>query len=479
MAYASSSNPVHAWDFATDAESPAGLLAEERLGHGMWPRSLGFWAVSFYVALFIIRPWERLEPWLGEIRFERTYALTMILAVLLTRGIRLRFDGVSLAVYAFFVAVCISAALAWSPELALHGDGCGLYGYATVAVMFVMLMSVIRTPYELVFMVACYIVAMWLYLAKNLWEFFLHGHGQYADGMVRLQGIDLTYGHPNDLAVSIVVSLPMAVFLYGHRADFYATWPRSAQRAFTLGLQTYFMLAATSIVLTYSRTGVVATLAFLAICTLRGGNVVRKLVKLGSGLALVLVVWLALSSDLRDRFESIWNPAAAKASFHDSAMGRIEGFWAGIEMFRRFPISGVGIGNFITYRQFHVDGVALASHNLYGQILGQTGLLGGISFALLVWLMWRNARRIQRAAGSEIGDSVLTCLHGLSCGVRDTLLLLLITGFFAHTAYRFNWLWAAAFTALAMSLTNRRLLDLEMTEPVERSRDERGYLPCP
>ena len=64
---------------------------------------------AFYLALFIIRPWERLFPSLGEIHFERLYAIAMILVVAGGCGIRLRWSGQTAAVFSFFAAIGISA----------------------------------------------------------------------------------------------------------------------------------------------------------------------------------------------------------------------------------------------------------------------------------------------------------------------------------------------------------------------------------
>ena len=57
-----------------------GILGTEEYKKGIWPRSICLWMAALYVALFIIRPWEQLFPQLGEIHFERIYALSMIAA---------------------------------------------------------------------------------------------------------------------------------------------------------------------------------------------------------------------------------------------------------------------------------------------------------------------------------------------------------------------------------------------------------------
>src|SRR5207237_4577108 len=47
---------------------PSGILApEDRVSNGIWPRRFAVWMAAFYVALFIIRPWEEMLPLLGDL----------------------------------------------------------------------------------------------------------------------------------------------------------------------------------------------------------------------------------------------------------------------------------------------------------------------------------------------------------------------------------------------------------------------------
>src|ERR1700730_12155977 len=54
----------------------------DRLFGGIWPRSLALWIAAFYIALYILRPWELSFAWMNEFHFERVYAICMIFAVL-------------------------------------------------------------------------------------------------------------------------------------------------------------------------------------------------------------------------------------------------------------------------------------------------------------------------------------------------------------------------------------------------------------
>ena len=44
-------------------------------------------------------------------------------------------------------------------------------------------------------------------------------------------------------------------------------------------------------------------------------------------------------------------------------------FYAGLGMFSRYPMVGIGPGNFVAYRVKNLDGIPLEAHNLAGQIM--------------------------------------------------------------------------------------------------------------
>jgi hypothetical protein len=113
---------------------------------------------------------------------------------------------------------------------------------------------------------------MFVYLAKALWEFFVNGQHRYDMGVIRLEGIENTFRGPNDLAMSIVVSLPFAVFLWKNRASIAETWPASWQIRLKWGLLIYGAMAVTAIILTNSRSGMLGFVVFIAVLMFSGSG---------------------------------------------------------------------------------------------------------------------------------------------------------------------------------------------------------------
>jgi hypothetical protein len=179
----------------------------------------------------------------------------------------------------------------------------------------------------------------------------------------------------------------------------------------------------------------------------------RRLAHIVAGFTFVLFLWLFMPMEQKNRFRTIWDPNAGPRNAAVSAEGRIKGFESGMAMFKRYPLTGVGIGNFKAYRAAQLDG-PFSAHNLVGQLLGETGLLGGLTFVLMVAVILASCRQVGVLAREHF-DPELKVLSGLATACRDAVILLLFDGLFAHNVRRFNWLWLAAFSALAVKYAKR------------------------
>lgn len=433
------------------------LTAHENLKDGIWPRATVLWLTAGYVSLFIIRPWEQLFPYLGDIHFERLYALVMIAAVFWSRRTRLNLGFQSITVLVFLGTLGITSLAARHPSLAWEP----FYEYVTIVMFFFVLLSVVRSSYELVFLVIAYIGTMTTYLGKSLWEYFVHGQHRYDQGVVRLVGIEDTFGGPNNLAMSIVASLPFLLFLWKFRHEISKDWPLLWQRWFIRGLKLYAVIAITSIVLTNSRSGMLGLMIFVIFAVPQLGvsgkkHMGRIFAGLLAGAIILTFIWFLMPKENQDRFRSIWDPEYAPESAQASAEGRVGGFWAGMEMFRYSPVTGVGLGNFIDYRLSQGDGVPLNAHNLTGQVLGETGALGGTAFLVMLLPIFLNVRMLRRLAKRRANHTA-QMLAALGGAIQGSLWLLLFEGFFGHNLLRFNWLWLAAFAVLAVELSRRQV----------------------
>lgn len=426
------------------------------------PPSLPVLLAAFYVALFIIRPWEQLFPGLGTIRFERIYAILMIAVAFLSASSFPQTKRQDAAVLFFLFTLVITSLLGIDPTHSWDT----IYIYITLIIFYFVLLKVIDNPYELVFMAISYILAMGLYLGKSLWEYFIHGAGEWEMGVYRLTGINITHGDPNSVAPSILYSLPILVFLFNTRHMITCEWPTFWQKLFTKGLLIYTVIALASLILTRSRGGFVGLVFFVVLLALHKKGIIKKFARFIGLLALCLFGFMLLPSDIQDRYRTLWAEDAGPKNAYQSASGRWEGFIAGVEMWKHNPLTGVGPGNFASYHQLYLKGPATQAHNLIGQTLGETGLLGISGFFIMIVVVWLNYKQTQKLTSNN-RDPTQIVLSRFTMACRDIILLLLFSGLHGHNLYRFNWLWVAAFCSLALNFAYNRAAELKESPAVE------------
>ncbi len=431
-------------------------------------RSFPLTLLLIYIFLFIIRPWEILFPEMGAINFEKFYFIFMLLVLFGSRQKRpFEIDLQSFTVFTFCLSLFISyffsinSAMAWPP----------LYKYLTLVALYIVMIMAIRSPSDAILVVAVYIFTMLVYLAKSQWEFFIHGGGEYRMGVNRLIGIDSTLSNPNSLASSIVFSLPFLYFLWTNRNRLAVSCSLNQKRIFSIFLLTYTVFAVVSIGLTNSRSGMLGFICFLILTGIYNSKTMLAKFKMVICVAIcLLLMWVFMPSEQKDRLRTIWDHEAGPVNATESAMGRIEGFLDGLEMFKRFPVTGVGIGNFASYRANRLYGRAEQAHNLAGQALGETGILGTGCFLLMVFVTFRRCNKTIKNKPKD-SDDILKILSEFSIACKNTIILLFFAGITGHNLMRFNWLWMAAFSSLAFHFYSERITFLNEKTTKENTDD--------
>src|SRR4030042_2789651 len=170
---------------------------------------------------------------------------------------------------------------------------------------------------------------MAVYLGKAEYEFFLHGHHTYRMGVRRLIGIETTFGGPNSVAASTVLSLPFLHFLWRCRRQLTSTWPRLWQKWFPRCLVAYGLLAVSAIVLTNSRAGMLGVIGFALLCAANGKRLSRALVAVFGAAVVLSAIWLAMPEENQNRLRTVWDPQSGPGSASGSAQGGAHGLGAG------------------------------------------------------------------------------------------------------------------------------------------------------
>lgn len=214
----------------------------------------------------------------------------------------------------------------------------------------------------------------------------VHGIEQQQTGL-GWTGIELSQGtriqyvgifnDPNDLGLLFVTCIPMAAYL--------------SSRGGLLGLRRLFWLLVTGVLvygvyLTDSRGALLALLAVMGVYIWQR----KGLFVAGALGAMAVAVLLALPS----RFSEI-------DAEEESAQGRIESWYEGLQMFQGHPVFGVGPDMYTDYNP-------LTAHNSFVLILAETGIVGyTLWLAFVVYcfrMMWAGSRPLRMPAWDGQGD---------------------------------------------------------------------------
>lgn len=411
------------------------------------------WLLIGYMFLFIDRPFE-VWPWLGDMHIERVYMLFTIGAWAVYPGKRFLPNVQHAAYVAFGTAVLMAWAI--SPWAA-HGQPL-VEDWLKVVVFYVLLVTTVYDEEGLKHVAVGFLAVMGLYLLHSFRE-YLGGRHTYRMGISRMIGVDTTLGDPNSFGASIVFALPLVAALWN------AGIGGRKGRLLLLG---YVGLSALCILLTGSRSSLLGLLLWSLIIIWRTRYRFKALVLFA---VVAPVAFVALPESLQTRFETIINPEVGPANARESGEGRYQGLVMGLQQWANNPLTGVGPG---AWRP--ANNTKIESHNLYGQLLGETGTLGAAAFIMLLVCFCMNLwaiRRVRRAEPAWEGDFVFT----LPSAIGVALILLLFMGNFGHNLFRFTWLWYGGFLIIARHCVARRLATWEPEPEPEEEEIPEAELP--
>jgi hypothetical protein len=386
-----------------------------------------------YMFLFIDRPFE-VWSWLGDLHVERAYML-FTLAVWLIYPRKRWLPNPQHWAYAAFATAVLGC---WGMSRWMESSQPKVEDWFKIVVFYGLLVTTVHDEKGLKRMVVGFLTVMGLYLLHSLRE-YIGGKHTFRMGIARMVGVDTTLGDPNSFGASIVFALPFVVALW--RSGFAGKWGR-------LALTGYTGLSALCILLTGSRSSLLGLLLWSLILILGHRKRFLWLALFTAGAPLVFV---AMPDSLQNRFETIVNPDVGPENAKVSGEGRIQGLITGLELWASNPISGVGPGAWKPATRGELE-----SHSLYGQLLGEMGTAGAVTFAAVIGCFLWNFRRV-RAIRKEFPEWRYALVSQVPSAVAVALFLLLFMGFFGHNLFRFSWLWYGGFLIIARYCLEQRV----------------------
>jgi O-antigen ligase len=179
-----------------------------------------------------------------------------------------------------------------------------------------------------------------------------------------------------------------------------------------------------AIVVTFSRGGFLA-LAVVSFFLVRKLGRNRRL-STTAGFVLAVVFFFAIApGDYAGRLSTIFNTAS---DLTGSASQRNQVLKRSILVTARYPLFGVGIGNF-HYKSFQ----ELGTHNAYTQVGSEMGVAAMVVYIMFLVYPFKRLTEVQKLTYGKKDERTY---YYLAVGLQASLLAYMVASFFAHVAYQ-------------------------------------------
>jgi O-antigen ligase len=265
----------------------------------------------------------------------------------------------------------------------------------------------------------------------------------------RLAGVlNGNYSNSNDLALAIVISLPLCVALL--------FLSRNVLSKVAWAVATLVM--AYAVFLTGSRGGFLALAVATAVClwefAIRGRRTYLLVIVAFVGVVLCLSSSTMLSGRLKGTFDSENDAASA----YDSAEQRQHLFWRSLEVTAEHPLFGVGPGNFPI-----ISDVWRVTHNSYTQMSSEGGIPALILYVMVLWAGFKNLKRTRKLSDSNKEVKLFTgALHASLAGF-------MVGSLFASYAYQFFPYFLVSYTTVLLRIAKEQAARSVRAEPAEQT----------
>lgn len=260
----------------------------------------------------------------------------------------------------------------------------------------------------------------------------------------RLEGIlGGNYSNPNDLALALVISLPLCLALLF----------LSRNRVCKFGWALAMVVMSYTVFLTSSRGGFFALITATMFCLWEYAVRGRRRYLLIFAAVLGAILWQYSGGLLRGRLNGTFGAQDAVASSYASAQQRQQLFWKTVEVTEHNPLFGVGPGNFeVISGNWHV------SHNAFTQMSSEGGLPALVFYSLILWCGFKNVGTAKRVGRRQ---RELLVLGG---GLRASLAGYVVGSLFASTAYQLFPYFLVAYTTALLWISKKTSAQTRMLE---------------
>jgi O-antigen ligase len=291
-------------------------------------------------------------------------------------------------------------------------------------VIFIVLVNVVRTELRLKLLLWLILVVS-VFLSVNAISDYSLGLFRTGElGTARIVGrIKGLFENSNDLALHLVTMFPIAIGL--------GLSGRGLLKKLIYFGGTGLMIGA--VIVTFSRGGFLGLVAAVLMLVRRLGR--KNRVATTGALVFAIILFLALApGSYSGRLATVFNSGA---DLTGSSTQRTEVLKRSVWVALRYPLFGVGIGN------FHFQSPReLESHNAYTQVASEMGLGALVIYLLLLIHPLRRLRRIENESYSKPEQARF---YYLSVGLQASLVGFMVSSFFGAVAYQWYLYYLVAY----------------------------------
>lgn len=330
----------------------------------------------------------------------------------------------------------------------------GFEGFLKAAIFFYFTVHLVDSLRRLQILIAvflsCQVVRilepLYLHVATGYWGDRAHmGGGEF---MSRLAGAPTDIINPNGLAFVVLTALPFLHYLLGGSR-------RKLLRLLYVALVPLLLYA---FILTGSRSGMVGLMVLVAFVIWRSRHRASLIAAIGlAGIGMVSV----MDTDMKDRYLSL---AESGTRHEETKQGRLEGVIKDFQVGLRKPLFGHGLGT-SAEALAHFRGRMQKSHNLYTEVLIETGIVGLLLFLRVLVSIFKNVQAVAPAVnalaaktGSARGvwdNSSLSYITRLSSAILAWLVMCLVFSLATYGLSQFYWYMIAGVSVALGNIVGR------------------------
>ncbi len=223
----------------------------------------------------------------------------------------------------------------------------------------------------------------------------------------------------------------------------------SASRARFVSVWSTLALGVIALILSLSRSGVLAAVVGMGVLLLLRPSWLRS-PRLWTGLGALVVAGVSVAAVAGVKVFLIVARLMGSFSSHDvSARTHESAFVFALELFARFPITGVGLRNFGAHygRELEPGATSMMAHNAFVGWLAESGVVGGVAMAALLIVIVTQVRRAWRSSALESRDPEM---HALLAGMLAAFAAMAVSNVFYDFWLR-SFVWVVFGFAVALA----------------------------